>query len=41
VAETDELAVMLDTFAPLHVAQAALVVADETYGQSWLDGGRT
>ncbi len=41
VAETDELAVMLDAFAPLHVAQAALAVADETYGQSWLDGGRT
>ncbi len=41
VAETDELAVMLDTFAPLQVAQAALAVEDETYGQSWLDGGRT
>jgi homogentisate 1,2-dioxygenase len=38
---TDELAVMLDTFAPLKVAQAALAVEDHTYGASWLDGGRT
>jgi homogentisate 1,2-dioxygenase len=38
---TDELAVMLDTFAPMQVAQAALPVEDGTYGASWLDGGRT
>ena len=35
--ETDELAVMVDTFRPLQVAKAALTVEDKEYGQSWLD----
>ncbi|MCB1182066.1 homogentisate 1,2-dioxygenase [bacterium] len=39
--ETDELAVMLDTFKPLRVARDAAGVEDDTYGTSWLDGGRT
>lgn len=33
---TNELAVMLDTFRPLHVSQAALQVEDEGYWRSWL-----
>lgn len=34
--ETEELAVMIDTFAPLRVAQAAIDVDDETYPASWM-----
>jgi homogentisate 1,2-dioxygenase len=34
---TDELAVMLDTFRPLHVATGALTVEDPTYGRSWIE----
>ena len=34
--QTDELAVMLDTFRPLHVSQAALAVEDEEYYLSWM-----
>jgi homogentisate 1,2-dioxygenase len=34
---TDELAVMLDTFHPLHVAHDATIVEDPEYGQSWLN----
>jgi len=34
--ETNELAVMVDTFAPLRVARAALPCEDDTYQQSWL-----
>ena len=33
---TDELAVMLDTFRPTHVARAVLGVEDPAYGRSWL-----
>ena len=33
---TDELAVMVDTFHPLHVAEPALAMEDEGYWQSWL-----
>ncbi|RKZ12197.1 homogentisate 1,2-dioxygenase [bacterium] len=33
---TDELAVMIDTFAPLRVARAALDCEDREYGNSWL-----
>lgn len=33
---TNELAVMLDTFRPLHVASDALSVEDTNYGRSWL-----
>lgn len=33
---TDELAVMVDTFHPLQVAEPALAVEDEGYWQSWL-----
>ncbi|MBW2736674.1 MAG: homogentisate 1,2-dioxygenase [Deltaproteobacteria bacterium] len=35
--ETDELAVMIDTFRPLKVSQHALQVEDLEYGASWLD----
>ncbi len=34
--ETDELAVMIDTFAPLVVARPALPCDDADYGRSWL-----
>lgn len=33
---TDELAVMLDTFHPLHVALDAVEFEDSAYGRSWL-----
>jgi homogentisate 1,2-dioxygenase len=33
---TDELAVMLDTFAPLKIAKEALVLEDRDYYRSWL-----
>lgn len=33
---TDELAVMLDAFHPLHVARQALEYEDKQYGRSWL-----
>jgi homogentisate 1,2-dioxygenase len=35
--ETNELAVMIDTFAPLKVAEAALGCEDTNYQQSWLE----
>ncbi len=35
--ETNEVAVMVDTFRPLTVARAALAVDDETYPSSWLE----
>ena len=35
--ETNELAVMIDTFAPLKVAEAALGCEDADYQQSWLE----
>ncbi|HET9029185.1 MAG TPA: homogentisate 1,2-dioxygenase [Candidatus Aquilonibacter sp.] len=34
---TDEIAVMVDTFKPLHLAQAALDVEDEAYYKSWVE----
>ena len=34
---TDELAVMMDSFRPLHVATAALAIEDPAYHKSWLD----
>jgi len=34
--ETQELAVMVDTFKPLMVTDEAMKIADETYFQSWL-----
>jgi len=34
---TDELAVMVDTFRPLMVAQAATAMDDPQYPYSWLD----
>jgi homogentisate 1,2-dioxygenase len=34
--ETRELAVMFDTFHPLHVAKAALAVEDREYYRSWI-----
>lgn len=33
----DELAVMVDTFYPLQVAETALAYEDESYGRSWLE----
>ena len=36
---TDELAVMMDTFTPLHVAKEALPIEDREYFRSWLEGG--
>jgi homogentisate 1,2-dioxygenase len=35
--ETNELAVMVDTFRPLHVATAGLAADDPDYPYSWLD----
>ncbi len=35
---TDELAVMMDTFRPLHVAQSALPIEDTKYQLSWVEG---
>ena len=35
--ETEELAVMVDTFKPLQVTEEAMKIADESYYQSWLD----
>ncbi|PQB05609.1 homogentisate 1,2-dioxygenase [Aureitalea marina] len=35
--ETEELAVMVDTFKPLQVTEEAMKIADQTYYQSWLD----
>jgi len=35
--ETNELAVMIDTFKPLRVRHTALEVEDEEYGKSWLE----
>ena len=37
--ETRELAVMVDTFAPLHVAQAVVACEDPAYQRSWLEPG--
>src|SRR4029079_16623030 len=34
--KTDELAVMLDTFHPLHVSRQAVEVEDPEYAKSWL-----
>ena len=36
--ETNELAVMMDSFRPLHVAQAALAIEDPNYYRSWAEG---
>ncbi len=38
-ARTEELAVMIDTFHPLHVTPFALELEDERYAYSWLDRG--
>jgi len=35
--ETEELAVMVDTFKPLMVTKEAMQIADDTYYQSWLE----
>ncbi|MDR2222540.1 MAG: homogentisate 1,2-dioxygenase [Flavobacteriaceae bacterium] len=35
--ETQELAVMVDTFKPLMVTEEAMKIADDTYYQSWLE----
>lgn len=34
---TDEIAVMVDTFKPLHLAQSALDVEDAAYFRSWIE----
>ncbi len=35
--ETEELAVMVDTFKPLQVTEEAMKIADESYYRSWLE----
>jgi homogentisate 1,2-dioxygenase len=35
--ETDELAVMVDTFKPLMVTEDAMKIDDGKYYQSWLE----
>jgi homogentisate 1,2-dioxygenase len=35
--ETNELAVMIDTFKPLNMTEAALNVDDEDYPYSWIE----
>lgn len=35
---TNELAVMMDSFKPLHVAKAAMAIEDPAYHQSWVKG---
>lgn len=35
--ETEELAVMVDTFKPLKLTKQAMGIADETYWKSWLE----
>jgi homogentisate 1,2-dioxygenase len=35
--ETQELAVMVDTFRPLKVTAAALGISDDSYKTSWLE----
>jgi len=34
---TDEIAVMVDTFAPLQIARAATACEDDAYYRSWLE----
>lgn len=34
---TDEIAVMVDTFKPLHLAQSAIDVEDDQYYRSWIE----
>ncbi len=36
--QTEELAVMIDTFKPLMITEAALAIDDGKYYQSWLEG---
>ena len=38
---TDEIAVMVDTFKPLHLAEVALEVEDRGYFRSWLEAPAT
>ena len=35
--ETDELAVMVDTFKPLQVTEEAMKIDDGTYYKSWIE----
>jgi homogentisate 1,2-dioxygenase len=35
--ETKELAVMVDTFAPLQITKQALGINDDTYWSSWIN----
>lgn len=35
--ETEELAVMVDTFKPLKITKQAMAIADDTYWKSWLE----
>jgi homogentisate 1,2-dioxygenase len=37
--QTNELAVMMDTFRPLQVAMPALAIEDRSYYRSWVDDG--
>ena len=36
--ETNELAVMVDTFYPLHLTKQAVAIEKEKYMASWLEG---
>ena len=36
---TDEMAIMVDTFAPLRIATPALALEDPAYFRSWLEPG--
>jgi homogentisate 1,2-dioxygenase len=38
VKETQELAVMVDTFYPLHITKQALELEKSEYMDSWLEG---
>ena len=37
VKDTNELAVMIDTFSPLNISEEALKIDDEKYPYSWLN----
>jgi homogentisate 1,2-dioxygenase len=36
---TKELAVMMDSFRPLHIAKPAMAIEDPKYHQSWIESG--
>ena len=38
---TEELAVMIDTFHPLHLTEHSLEFLDKNYPMSWTEGGES